>query len=172
MTKMEAWQALPPKPAESVRIETVAPTLVAYVRHVGPYAGNTALFGQLFGRLCGWLGPRGLIGPSSRMLTIYHEDPAITDEDKLRISVCATVPEGTQPDSDIGVMMLDGGMFAVARFEIDPSEYGAAWKWVMGTWLPESGYQPDDRHCFELYLNDPGSTAPDNLLTEICIPLK
>ena len=43
----------------------------------------------------------------------------------------------------------------MATFTLDPSEYGAAWDWLMGTWFPSSGYQPDDRLCFEAYLNDP-----------------
>ncbi|MBN2129154.1 MAG: AraC family transcriptional regulator, partial [Sedimentisphaerales bacterium] len=29
---------------------------IAYVRHIGPYKGNAALFERLFGKLCGWAG--------------------------------------------------------------------------------------------------------------------
>jgi AraC family transcriptional regulator len=172
MAKMEYWQQLTPKPASSVRIETVEPTPVAYVRHVGPYAGDPALFGRLFGTLCRFMGPRGLFGPATKMLTIYHEDPSITEEEKLRISVCGTVPEGTRPEGEVGVMMLDGGTFAVAAFELDPSEFGAAWKWLMGTWLPESGYQPDDRHCFELNLNDPTTHPEGKHVVELWEPVR
>jgi AraC family transcriptional regulator len=161
-----------PKEAESVRIENLPSTRVAYVRHVGPYAGDEQLFNRLFGRLCQWLGPRGLMGPGTRLLTIYHDSPDITDEDKLRISVCATVPATTQPEGEIGVMTLDGGTYAVAKFELDASEYGGAWKWLMGMWLPESGYQPDDRHCFELYLNDPSQHPQRKHQVEIWEPVK
>jgi len=145
----------PAKPADAVRIETVEPFTVAYVRHVGPYAGDSALFGRLFERLCRWAGPRGLLGPDATFLTIYHDNPDITAEDKLRISVCVTVPPETKPDGEAGVMRVEGGRYAVATFLLDPSEYGAAWNWLMGTWFPSSGYQPDDRPCFEKYLNDP-----------------
>jgi AraC family transcriptional regulator len=147
--------SLPAKPADSVRIETIEPFTVAYVRHVGPYAGDSALFGRLFGQLCQWAGPRGLLGPDARFLTIYHDNPDITAEDKLRISVCVTAPAGTRPEGEAGVMGVEGGRYAVATFLLDPSEYGAAWNWLMGTWFPSSGYQPDDRPCFEKYLNDP-----------------
>ena len=147
--------SLPVKPADSVRIETIEPFTVAYVRHVGPYAGDSALFGRLFGRLCRWAGPRGLLGPDAGFLTIYHDNPDITPGDKLRISVCVTAPAGTKPEGEAGVMGVEGGRYAVATFLLDPSEYGAAWNWLMGTWFPSSGYQPDDRPCFEKYLNDP-----------------
>jgi len=164
--------SVPLKQADSVRIEDAQPFTVAYVRHVGPYAGDSALFGRLFGQLCGWAGPRGLLGPGTRMLTIYHDNPEITAEDKLRISVCATVPPATKPEGEIGVMRVDGGRYAVATFELDPSEYGGAWSWLMGTWLPSSGYQPDDRHCFEVMLNDPGKHPQKKHQVEIWEPVR
>ncbi len=157
----------PAKKADEVRIETIEPMLVAYVRHVGPYAGNAALFGELFGKLCGWAGPRGLLGPQAKMLTIYHDNPEVTEESKLRISVCVTVPPGTQGSGEIGVMELPGGKYVAARFEVSSDEFGAAWSWLMGTWFPSSGYQPDDRPCFEVCLNDPQSHPEKKHIVEL-----
>lgn len=160
------------KEAESVRIDTLERTTVAYVRHVGPYAGDVALFGRLFGRLCQWAGPRGLLGPHAKLLTIYHDNPEITQEDKLRISACVTVPDDTRPDGDVGVMTMDAGKYAVATFTLDPSEYGQAWNWLMGVWFPSSGYQPDDRPCFETYLNDPKQHPDRKHIVEIWEPVR
>ena len=162
----------PSKPAEALRIEDAQPFTVAYVRHVGPYAGDSALFGRLFGRLCQWAGPRGLLGPGARLLTIAHDNPEITAEEKLRISVCVTVPPGTRPEGEVGVLQVDGGRYAVATFVLDPSEYGAAWNWLMGTWFPSSGYQPDDRPCYEAYLNDPGKDPQGKHHVEIWEPVR
>jgi len=168
-----SYDTTPKKAAASVRIETMPPTTIAYVRHTGPYAGNPALFGRLFGQLCSWAGPRGLLGPQARFLTVYHDNPDITDEDKLRISVAVTVPPGTAAgEGGVGVMELEGGTYAVASYEIDASEYGAAWNWVMGEWLPSSGYQPDDRHCFELMLNDPATHPERKHVIEIWEPVR
>lgn len=163
---------LPAKPAAAVRIEDARPFTVAYIRHVGPYAGNAALFGRLFGRLCQWAGPRGLLGPGVRLLTVYHDNPEITAEEKLRISACVTVPEGTKAEGEIGVMDVAGGRYAVAAFVLDPSEFGAAWNWLMGTWLPGSGYQPDDRSCFELCLNEPEKDPQRKHHVEIWEPVR
>jgi AraC family transcriptional regulator len=162
----------PAKPADSVRIEDAQPFTVAYVRHVGPYAGDPELFGRLFGRLCQWAGPRGLLGPGVRLLTVYHDNPEITAQEKLRISVCAAVPPGTKPEGEVGVMQVDGGRYVVATFTLDPSEYGAAWDWLMGTWFPSSGYQPDDRLCFEAYLNDPNEHPQKLHHVEIWEPVR
>jgi AraC family transcriptional regulator len=48
----------------------------------------------------------------------------------------------------------------------------AAYTALFGNWLPESGEEPADAPCYELYLNSPMDTAPEDLITEICLPLK
>jgi AraC family transcriptional regulator len=172
MSTFPGAAALPVKEAQSVRIETIEPMLVAYVRHIGPYAGDAALFGRLFGTLCQWVGTRGLFGPTTKMLTIYHDNPDVTDADKLRISVCATVPAGTKADGEVGVLTIEGGKYAVASYELDPPEFGPAWQWFMGTWMPSSGFQPDDRACFELSLNDPQQHPQKKHQVEFWEPVK
>ena len=156
-----------------VEVKDMPSMSVAYVRHIGPYKGDSELFKGLFGKLCGWAGPKGLIGKDSKFLSVYYDDPAVTDEKKLRCDVCMTVPEDTEVDGEITKQVLDGGKCAVARFEIkDPSEYEDAWKAVYKDWLPESGYQPDDRPPFELYQNDPKEHPEGLHIVDICVPVK
>jgi AraC family transcriptional regulator len=155
-----------------VEVKDLPEMEVAYVRHIGPYAGQSELFGRLFMTLMRFAGPRGLMGPDTRMLTVYYDDPSVTDDGKLRIDCCVTVPPNTQPDGEIGRNQLPGGKFAVARFEITPDLYGAAWEAVMGGWLPESGYQPDDRPCYEIHQNDPKQHPEGKHIVDICVPLK
>ena len=146
---------------------------VAYIRHIGPYKGDSHLFESLFGKLFTWAGPRGLVQmPGTQVLTVYHDDPKVTAEDKQRISVCITVPEKTAVDGEIGQMKISGGRFAVAHFEITSSEYEHAWNAVYGGWLPESGYQPADGLCYELMHNDPNAHPQQKHIVDICIPVK
>ena len=44
-----------------VRVEELPQQTVAYIRHVGPYQGDSELFEGLFGRLFQWAGPRNLM---------------------------------------------------------------------------------------------------------------
>jgi AraC family transcriptional regulator len=155
-----------------VEVKEMPEKSVVYVRHVGPYAGDSALFERLFGKLMGWAGPRGLLQPQMQSMAVYHDDPKVTSEDRLRLSVCITAPEDTKVDGEIGKMTVPAGKYAFARFTLNPNEYPRAWDAVMGKWLPESGFQPDDRPCFELYLNDP-KTHPEGLhIVDICVPVK
>lgn len=157
----------------TVNIEDMPETPVAYVRHTGPYKGDPTLFEGLIGRLCGWAGPRGLLGQKeSSIIVIYHDNPEVTDDSKLRISVCIPVPADTIVDGEIGKLSIPAGKYAFARFELKTDEYQAAWNAVYGAWLPQSGFQPDDRPCFERYLNDPKDHPEGKSVVDICVPVK
>ncbi len=155
-----------------VEVKELPDLHVAYVRHVGPYQGDSELFERLFQKLFKWAGPRGLLRfPQTKLLSIYHDTPGITDPDKLRLDVCISVPEDTQVEGEIGKTVIPAGRYAMARFEISPDRYGDAWNAVFGGWLPESGYQPADGPCFELYLNDPKQHPEGKHIFDICVPV-
>lgn len=152
-----------------VEVKQLPELHVAYVRHIGPYNQIP----QAFERLGRWAGPRGLMsGPQTMMLGVYHDDPEVTEQSKLRSSACVVVPEGTEVSGDIGTMKIPGGLFAVARFEISDDQYGEAWNQLMSEWFPESGYQPDDRMCYEVYRNDPREHPQHTHIIDICEPVR
>jgi AraC family transcriptional regulator len=154
----------------AVEIKNLPATTIAYVRHTGPYQGDGALFERLFAKLFSWAGPRGLLAQKDqKSMAIYHDDPCVTEADKLRLSICLPVPPDTKTDGEIGKMVLDGGKYAVAHFELLPPEFPSAWQWLLGTWFPASGYQPDDKLCFEQYTGQPKN---GRITVDICVPVK
>ncbi|MCP4345907.1 MAG: AraC family transcriptional regulator [Desulfobacterales bacterium] len=156
-----------------VEVKEMPELNVAYVRHIGPYKGDVDLFEGLFEKLMKWAGPRGLLQfPETQCLSVYHDNPEVTDEDKLRTSVCITVPKDTKVEGEIGRMTIPGGKFAVANFEIKSNEFEDAWNMLMGGWLPESGYQPDDRLCYELCHNNPKEHPENKHVVDICVAVK
>lgn len=167
--KTNRWRFTMNTQQQTVEVRDLKEMTVAYVRNIGPYKGDAALFESLFGKLCGWAGPRNLIGKDSMFIIVYHDNPDITAENKLRISVCLTVPASTEVSGETGKMTISSGRYAIARFKLSGSEFQEAWSWIYGTWLPQSGYQPDDRPCFEMYPEEP----KDGIFTvDICVPVK
>lgn len=157
------------KTAKSIEVKNLPEMNLAYIRHIGPYQGDENLFENLWKKMFAWAGPRNLIGgPDFKSLIIYHDDPHLTDPEKLRTDVCITVPEGTATDGEVGTSKLEGGKYAVGRFVVDASEFADAWHWMYGTWLPQSGYQPDGV-CFEMYPEEP---KDGKFTVDICIPVK
>ena len=165
-------QDLPVKQPVRIGVQDLPEMQVVYVRHTGPYAGDSMLFQRLFGRLSRWAGPRGLIRPDALFLTLYHDSPELTDPSKQRISVCLSVPESTPVEGEIGKMAVHGGRYAVGRFELKNDEYGGAWNYMAAVWMPESGYQFDDFPCMEIYRNNPEEHPERKCVVDICIPVK
>ncbi len=162
-----------PQIKTDVEVKEMPELDVAYVRHIGPYKGDSDLFGRLFEQLMKWAGPRDLLSfPETQILSVYYDDPDITDDDKLRVDACITVPKETPAEGKIGRMSIPGGKYAVAHFEIDVDQYEDAWNMVFGGWLPESGYQPADGPCYELCLNLPAEHPEGKHIVDICVPVK
>ena len=155
-----------------VTVEHLPPMDVAYVRHTGRYQGLSEVFADLFARLMTWAQPLGLVTSQASLLAVYHDNPSITDDDRLRVSVCITVPPEIEVSGGVGRMEIDGGMFAIGRFELGVHDYPEAWYAIAGGWLPESGYEPDDRLPFERYPIGQEATEPDTNVVEICLPVR
>ena len=154
-----------------VVIEKMEDTRVAYLRYVGPYAGDAKLFENLYSRFGAWAGPRGI--DMSTSYIIYHDDPNVTDEQKLRLSVCVPIGDDIEVSGEIGEMTLAGGTYGVGTFMLDSTEYGQAWSYMCGQWLPGSGYKPADSVPFERY-TDSGDevSCTGKMKVDICIPVK
>lgn len=155
---------------KSVEVKELQKTTVAYIRYIGPYKGDEKLFENLWDKLCTWAGARGLLQlPDVKFIVIYHDDPNVADEKNLRMSVCVSVPADTKVDGEVGKMEIEAGKYVFARFELNGQQFQQAWEWVYGEWFPNSGYQPADGICFELYPEEP---KDGNFVVDICVPVK
>jgi len=114
---------------------------------------------------------RDLRQPGTLTIGIGHDAPRIADPDKLRYDACIVVREDFRPDRFVNVADLPGGKYAVARFEGAPTGISEAWDTLFTTWIPSSGYQPEDRPCLELYRGDGARPAPGHLRCELCLPV-
>ena len=140
---------------------------VIYCRHTGQFNQ----IGKAYEKLMKWAGPRGLLNfPQTKTITVYHDDPAITDIERVRQSACITVENDVKVDGEIGKIKLESGKYAVGRFEIDEKGFEKAWN-TMCLWFTESGYQPGEGYSYELYYNSPDEDAKRRFILDICIPV-
>lgn len=155
---------------QKAEVRDLPEQIVAYIRHTGPYQGQETLFNRLFGKLFNWAGSRGLMDQRNvAPLAIYHDSPCVTEDEKLRLSICLPVPSETPVEGEIGKMKISGGRFLVARFIIATQNMPEAWQWIYGSWFPQSGYQPADALPYELYPKEPEN---GKLTVDICVPVQ
>ena len=143
---------------------------LAAVRHVGPYHE----IGAAFGRLQAWGAARGLVGPETRFLALYHDDPGSVPADRLRADAGFAVGPGVAAgEGEVGIVEVPAApQIAVLRFRGPYAELERDYGWLFGERLPGSGEEPADRPCLEEYVNDPKRTPPPELLTDIMLPLR
>jgi AraC family transcriptional regulator len=150
-------------------IRTIDPMPVLFVRRTGPYYQAA---GEAFGVLCQFAGPRGLLGPASRMIGISHDDPHVTDESKFRYDACATIDREVTPEGEVGLKTIAGGKYAVFLHAGAYEGFQQTYDQIFKAWLPGSGEKLREEPCFEVYLNSPDQAKPEDLRTEIWLPLQ
>ena len=152
----------------SVTIRDIPKTRVLTCNHNGSYMH----INQAFDELCGWLVAHNSFPPQGRLIAIYFDDPRKVAEENLRSCAGVVLPEGVKIESPFEERQVGGGPHAVVR-HIGPYEgLGSVHQWLQREWLPKSGKEAADAPVFEEYLNTPGDTAPADLVTDICLPLR
>lgn len=154
-------------PMHPVEIRNEPKRRMIGLKHQGAYEEIGKSF-EAFGAMCEtrqlWPHMRG-------MIALYLDNPDEVATADLR-SYAGGEFVGGEPPEGMEELALEGGKTAVLTYKGPYSGIHAAYHSLFGNWLPQSGEEPADSPCFEVYLNDPRDTAPADLLTEICLPLK
>ena len=158
-----------------VEVKNLPGYRVAYVRVLDGYKHDG--IGKAFKKLMTWAGARDLFNEQTSIIGISYDDPKVTHPDKCRYDACLTIPEDVKTEGEIGVKNIAPGKYAVYHVEgslkeSTKNDYGKIWDDLYRIWLPQSGYQPDDRDCFEVYLNDPDKDPDKKFKADICLPIK
>ena len=146
---------------------------VAFVSFVGNYIGNSEIFAGLFGKLCGWAGPKGLMNEGTVFLSSYQDDPNITPPEEMKLEVCMTILNNIEVEGEIKKQVLPGGKYVVMRVELNGAEeYGPAWNKIV-EWMKENNQEIDmSRPSYEIYLNEPDKHPEKHHILDICMSAK
>jgi AraC family transcriptional regulator len=164
----EATFNQPERITMNMKIIERQPTRVAYMRHTGPYGEPIGRF--WLEQVAPWMAADGLMG--NARYGISHDDPSITDPASCRYDACVEVTEEFKPSGRALTTTLPGGRYAVMPFKGNTRQVAAAWRQLLGEWLPSSRMQLDNRPCFEFYPVE-SSYEPTTGVFEcqICIPV-
>jgi AraC family transcriptional regulator len=153
-----------------VRIESREPCTVACVRHVGPYSD----VGQAWQKMMKWGWSKIAFGKADSFGLCY-DDPDITEDQRVRYDACIVVAEGARVKDGIELQSLEGSDYVVARHDGPYATIGETYARLFARVVtaPIDGLQWNlgDPPSLEVYLNDPRKTKPEDLKTEIWMPV-
>jgi AraC family transcriptional regulator len=133
-----------------VRIRELPARSVAYIRVDRPYQGDRAM--KAVFRLLAWAQRSGLA--DGQWLGYQWDNPEITSLEDCRYYVAVEADRFTPrgevgrhkfPPMTVAEVTIRGGLDLELR----------ALQWLYGSWLPRSGFVPDDQPAFEAWMGRP-----------------
>ena len=173
-TAKKEWEGNPFPVKGEITIEHLDEKQMAYVRHTGTYETLAKEYARLMQNLFVHAQSQQLLCGENWILAIYHDNPEFGEETQFRTSLCLTVPDGVSivEDGVLGKMKLEGGLYAVGHFQIQPEQYGDAWNYMYKEWLTCSGYVPRNSYPFEVYRNNPKEDKYHVNIVDIYVPIE
>ena len=148
-------------PGWPVRVEARCGYRLAASEHRGAYMD----IGRAFSRV------KDRMGAGSPMVAIYEDDPDAVPRADLRSAAGTVADPGTKIPHDLVERTVPAGRYAIMRYIGPYSSMHAAYLWLYGQWLPNSGEEPRDHPIIEEYLTDPATIPPVRAVTDILLPL-
>lgn len=157
----------------TITIEELTNQRIIYVRFRGSYTEFRRQSRKLFNELFDFATAKDLVIPDeTKVLTIYDDNPFITDGKNLRTSVAMTIPADANVTEEGNVCEYSiSGKFGVGHFELSAAEYGEAWQYMYQEWLFKDKAKPRDAVPFEMYITEPPKNMKNKSLTDIYIPI-
>ena len=149
-----------------VQIIEATPQLIAATRVRTNLSRIGNDIGAGFGSLMQALG-RESAAASGPPLIVYHD--MIDQETDGDIEICVPVAGAVSGDSDVYGRELEGGPMVTTVHRGPYEEIAAAYHTVTG-WISEHGHEMAGPPR-EIYLNDPQTVAPEELLTRVEFPI-
>ena len=152
-----------------VRVISLEPARIAFVRHVGPYAE----VGPTWQRLVAWAGGQGLLGLDTRTFGLCHDAPDTTTPEQLRYDACIVIGPDVQAGDGVEVQDFAGGRYAVATHRGSYTRLAETYSGLIEEWVPANRLElAEERLCVEVYRNDPQQTPENELVTDVHVPIR
>ena len=168
-----------PQPAALLLKEYIGPMFNVEIRDlpalnlVGvPHKGAYHEIGKAYADVDAVMSSRKLWDQARGMVAIYLDDPTSVALEDLRSFAGIKVVNGFEMPETFKTHKTPSGRHAVLRFTGAYSGLQGAYDYLYGQWFAASGESPSDAPSYEVYLNSPMDTAPQDLITDICTPLR
>ncbi len=130
--------------------------------------------GESFDKLCAYMTKHNLWKYERCCLGICPNEPATTPPEECRYIGAFALDDKAdpKPEGDVKLGTIPGGRFAVFTHRGPFEGLTSFWSSVYREWLPASGEKPRDTEPFEVYLDDKTKVKPQDLRTEVFIPIQ
>jgi AraC family transcriptional regulator len=152
------------------KIKTLPLFRVASISTIGRYGGPD--HDKAWQVLIDFAKKHKLLGWNTEAYSIYYDDPFLAGEENCRFDCCLTIKKEVESEGDVVVKQFEGGKCLLFRYK---GPYEKLWevydKVYHDVIFSIGNYQLRDAPFFEKYVKYSDKTKPENLLTDIHIPV-
>jgi AraC family transcriptional regulator len=148
------------------RVRKIPARTVAYIRVTDPYKGGVT---EAVERLVEWARANG--HEHGQWLGYMWEDPEIVALEDCRYDA-AVVVDDVQPEGEIGRYDFPELLVAEVMIRGPIDLEMRAIDWLYSTWLPQSGYEPDDQPSFEAWDGLPFAHGYEHFELAVQLPVR
>lgn len=113
-----------------------------------------------------------LPGWRPEFFAIYYDDPDVVDPDLCSSDVCIATKKDLKEEGRIKFKTIKGEKCMVFRYKGPYEQLWDIYDYIYKDWIIKTDHTLRDLPTFEKYLNFSPQTKPENLLTEIYIPIE
>ncbi len=143
---------------------------IAYVRVFGKY--DTKSIGKSWDTLLKFASKNKLLNEKTQLFGISYDNPEIAENSNYQYNACISIEKEIKPQGEIGIKEINGGVYAIFTYKGNHNNFAAIYKLIFKEWLLKSKYELRDTVIFDRYINTPIDTEPNELITQIHIPVK
>jgi AraC family transcriptional regulator len=150
-----------------INMQNLGQMTLACVRHVGPYEQSKPAWDKLMK----WAITSGAIEKDATFVGLAHDDPQATPPEKIRFDVCLTIPKDFKIKGDVKRLEAGGARYLHAR-HVGPYDKLRETYALLAKWFETNEKEFGKGPAIEVYRNDPKTTPPEELITDIYLAIK
>lgn len=152
-----------------LRIDRLEEKEMYSLRHVGNYDD----LDKPIKFFMDFAGKHNLIDKDFCLYTIPHDNPDVTENERLRFDIC--IEKSREVDisqiDEIHLKSICGGKYAVFMHKGKPENLIDLYNAIFGKWLYSSDIRLRDEPIFQKFLNNKYEVSEEELLAEVYVPI-
>ncbi|ABC24143.1 AraC family transcriptional regulator [Rhodospirillum rubrum] len=137
--------------------------IFASLRHIGPYGEA----GETFRKITDWAVSEGVMTPETQILGLSYDDPKTTPAEILRYDACVTLKTPVALPPGMQLMALPACSWVMMTHKGPYETMGETFTKLYAALAEHPTLVPIATGAIEIYVNDPATTAPADLITEL-----
>jgi len=143
---------------------------VLFVTIKGEYGGESTIKG--WNEIETFMQRHGIKPWRPDLFAIYYDDPDVVGNDQCRTDLCLAVKKSYPAGDHIGEKIIPGGKYAVFRYKGPYEKLWELYYAIYRNWVLITNLVLRDLPVIERYLTFIPQTRPEDLITEIYVPVE